>query len=89
MAKIISKGEYHNQPMGLHFDGAGEFELDADRVAYLLKDAPDNFSLPPAATSASGAEPDLTNGSGDEEPKDKAFNKAPKDTAIKEPKKTK
>lgn len=43
--KIIVKGEYHNAPAGLHFDGPGVVEVDAAKAEFLFRDAPGNFEL--------------------------------------------
>lgn len=37
-------GTYHNQPYGLHFEAPGEYELDAPKIEFLLRDAPNQFS---------------------------------------------
>lgn len=42
--KLYCRGEYHNQPAGLHFDTAGVIELDAAKAEFLLRDAPENFA---------------------------------------------
>lgn len=42
--KLYCRGEYHNQPAGLHFDTAGVFELDTAFAEFLLRDAPENFA---------------------------------------------
>lgn len=42
--KLFVRGEYHNNPAGLHFDKAGVVELDKEKVEFLLRDAPENFT---------------------------------------------
>ena len=41
--------EYHNGPASLHFE-AGIIEVTDDVAAYLLHDAPDNFTAAPPIT---------------------------------------
>lgn len=68
--KLYCKGEYHNTPMNFHFAEPGVFEVDDKAGEYLLKDAPENFSLdlPGAAEMAV-----------------KSFDAPPADKALKAP----
>ena len=52
--KLFCKGEYHNSPLGLHFNVVGVIDIDDPKAEYLLKDAPENFSreLPKAEAHA-------------------------------------
>lgn len=45
--KLLCKGEYHNSPNDLHFDGAGVIDVDDHKALFLLKDAPQNFEQLP------------------------------------------
>lgn len=46
--KLFCKGEYHNGPNELHFDGKGVIDVDDHKALFLLKDAPENFEKLPA-----------------------------------------
>ncbi len=43
--KLFCKGKYSNAPAGLHFERAGVIEIDDPKGEYLLRDAPENFTL--------------------------------------------
>lgn len=43
--KVFCKGRYANPPANLFFERAGIYDLDESKVQFLLRDAPDNFSL--------------------------------------------
>ena len=43
--KIYCKSAYANQPHQLFFSGPGWYEQDQDKIDFLLKDAPENFSF--------------------------------------------
>jgi hypothetical protein len=47
--KLFCKGKYHNQPVGLHFDGPGVIDIDEAKAQFLLRDAPENFEVAVAA----------------------------------------
>lgn len=73
--KLFCKGEYHNSPNGLHFDGKGVIDVDDYKAEFLLKDAPENFKKLPAVV--------------DPAPEVKAPDAPPVDKAVKAPAKKK
>ena len=72
--KLYCKSAYANAPAGLFFDSAGVFEVNESQGAFLLRDAPDNFSRYEPSDYA--AEAPL---------KDKALDDAPADKMLKAP----
>ena len=70
--KIYCRGEYHNGPLGFHFDKPGVIEVDQWKADFLLRDAPENF------TTELPAADERTEKSMDVPPLDKQVKAAPK-----------
>lgn len=99
--KLLCKGEYHNGPAGLHFNEAGEIEIDEIKGRFLLKDAPENFEQVKTKITITLADRPLVDefshpsfeegeeSEADEEGEVKASDKPEKDKALKADNKSK
>jgi len=84
MIKLLCKGEYHNEPAGLHFNAPGVIEVDEASAELLMRDAPQNFEVyvapaAPVETASGDADTNDFAGKGFDAPtKDKQVKAAPK-----------
>ena len=72
--KLYCRGRYRNPPMQLAFDGPGVIDIDEWKARFLLKDAPENFTMELSVP--------VMNKSIDEPPEDTAMKRAPRKKAA-------